>query len=126
MTRLIGGIRTATGSIPSIGHTIAHTVGDSCQTMWAFETGEQGMVWALHAMLRAERLQETTKTAVVQYTYSVCPTWKAELKPDSWKRAGSKQLFLHKNVNRKHGFYWKLILIYLINPTMHLLAPLNT
>lgn len=56
MTRLIGGIRTATGSIASIGHRIAHTVGDSCQTMGAFQTGGQEMVWALHALLRAERL----------------------------------------------------------------------
>ena len=43
------------------------------------------MVWALHTLLRAERLKETTKTTVVQRTYSVCFTWKAELKPDSWK-----------------------------------------
>lgn len=47
MIRLLGDTRTATGSIPSIGHAIAHRVGDSCQTTWVFQTGGQRMVWAL-------------------------------------------------------------------------------
>lgn len=92
-------MRKAPGSIPSIVCTTAHSVRDSCQTTWAFQTEVQGV---LHVMLRAKRLQKTTKNSVVlQCAYFVCPTWKAEVAPDIWKTAGSKLLFLHKKVNGK-------------------------